>query len=270
MTIHHFPFHIGDFLGGVMHMDGMEIGAYTMLIIAHYQLGREGLPDDQKKMAKIARLSTKQWSQVRDTVLEKFNLRNGFWTHIKVIEIISQIELKSSEQKAKALKRWNSDDATALPDDCQPLTTNQKPEKKEKELSNDSSKKTRGTRLPDDWEVSAAGVEFSYTQGMTDQSIITESDKFRDYWHAVSGQKGVKNDWDATWRNWIRNRKGTKNGAGIDYTRLEAASNAAAKHARTRPGNRKVQTGLFAEGDGGFEDLGQDVEVPYRALSDTG
>lgn len=30
------------------------------------------------------------------------------------------------------------------------------------------------------------------------------AESFRDYWHAAPGQKGVKLDWSATWRNWIR------------------------------------------------------------------
>jgi hypothetical protein len=28
--------------------------------------------------------------------------------------------------------------------------------------------------------------------------------RFRDYWTAQPGQRGVKADWDATYRNWIR------------------------------------------------------------------
>jgi len=28
--------------------------------------------------------------------------------------------------------------------------------------------------------------------------------EFQDYWLSVSGQKGVKKDWLATWRNWCR------------------------------------------------------------------
>jgi len=34
-----------------------------------------------------------------------------------------------------------------------------------------------------------------------------EFEKFRDYWIAQPGQKGVKADWDATWRNWVRKAK---------------------------------------------------------------
>jgi hypothetical protein len=36
---------------------------------------------------------------------------------------------------------------------------------------------------------------------------LVEFEKFRDYWIAQPGQKGVKLDWDATWRNWCRNAK---------------------------------------------------------------
>jgi hypothetical protein len=33
------------------------------------------------------------------------------------------------------------------------------------------------------------------------------ADEFRDYWISVPGSKGVKLDWLATWRNWIRRSK---------------------------------------------------------------
>lgn len=31
-----------------------------------------------------------------------------------------------------------------------------------------------------------------------------EGAKFRDYWQARAGKEGVKLDWQATWRNWVR------------------------------------------------------------------
>ena len=34
-------------------------------------------------------------------------------------------------------------------------------------------------------------------------------DEFKDYWIAVPGAKGVKLDWLATWRNWVRRAKTT-------------------------------------------------------------
>ena len=35
-------------------------------------------------------------------------------------------------------------------------------------------------------------------------------EKFKDYWISQPGQKGVKLDWFATWRNWVRNTNAPK------------------------------------------------------------
>jgi len=36
-----------------------------------------------------------------------------------------------------------------------------------------------------------------------------QTEAFIDYWTSQPGQKGVKSDWVATWRNWIRNSRPT-------------------------------------------------------------
>ncbi|WP_435310660.1 hypothetical protein [Primorskyibacter sedentarius] len=66
---------------------------------------------------------------------------------------------------------------------------------------------TRGTRLkleslPDDWQAFAR-------KERPDIDARNEFATFRDYWIAQPGQKGVKVDWDATWRNWVRRCNGT-------------------------------------------------------------
>ena len=46
-----------------------------------------------------------------------------------------------------------------------------------------------------------------------------EHKKFVDYWTAATGSKATKLDWDATWRNWIRNaRPGTQPRPGAGPT----------------------------------------------------
>lgn len=61
----------------------------------------------------------------------------------------------------------------------------------------------RGSRLPDGWAPSAETQEWSKAQGVTDPTG-TILDDFRDYWQALPGAKGVKLDWDATFRNRVR------------------------------------------------------------------
>ena len=47
-----------------------------------------------------------------------------------------------------------------------------------------------------------------------DLDFDLEHRKFADYWIAQPGAKGRKVDWNATWRNWIRN-------ARVDKSRQE-------------------------------------------------
>jgi hypothetical protein len=64
---------------------------------------------------------------------------------------------------------------------------------------------TRGSRLPPDWQPAPHGWNFAANKGWEHEHVLIEVEKFRDYWIAQPGQKGVKVDWDATWRNWCRN-----------------------------------------------------------------
>jgi hypothetical protein len=54
------------------------------------------------------------------------------------------------------------------------------------------------------WQPSQADLDFALDSGWTREFVEMEVCKFRDYWTALPGQKGVKLDWPATWRNWIR------------------------------------------------------------------
>lgn len=47
-------------------------------------------------------------------------------------------------------------------------------------------------------------MAFAESLGLRNGKASAELEKFRDYWAAQPGQKGVKTDWPATWRNWVR------------------------------------------------------------------
>jgi len=44
--------------------------------------------------------------------------------------------------------------------------------------------------------------------------------RFTDHWNAQPGQRGVKLDWLATWRNWVRNER-REHGNGRSESQLE-------------------------------------------------
>jgi hypothetical protein len=72
--------------------------------------------------------------------------------------------------------------------------------------------KRNGTRLPDDWRPTPELIAAARTE-RPDIDLRLETAKFRDHWHAKTGRDATKLDWDATYRNWIRNAR-SPNGFG--------------------------------------------------------
>lgn len=68
-----------------------------------------------------------------------------------------------------------------------------------------TASKKRGSRLSQDWFLPTEWGKWAVDEGWPEETIRAEADKFKDYWHSVAGSKGVKLDWQATWRNWMRN-----------------------------------------------------------------
>ena len=77
---------------------------------------------------------------------------------------------------------------------------------KEKETKAETEKKHRASRLPQDWQPNDRMLAFCENE-RPDLNPIEVAATFRDYWHSQAGQKGVKADWEATWRNWVRNQR---------------------------------------------------------------
>lgn len=76
----------------------------------------------------------------------------------------------------------------------------------------------RGTRLPDGWMPSEE-TRAAMREQFPHLDLKAIHDEFSDYWRAVPGAKGRKTDWDATWRNRVREiasrqRAPTRNGNG--------------------------------------------------------
>lgn len=65
----------------------------------------------------------------------------------------------------------------------------------------------KASRLPNDWKLPKAWGEWAQKErpAWTADQIRQVADKFRDHWIGIGGQKGTKLDWEATWRNWVRN-----------------------------------------------------------------
>jgi hypothetical protein len=79
----------------------------------------------------------------------------------------------------------------------------------ETETETKREKNKRGSRLAQDLFFPKEWCDFLVEQ-RPELNAQQTFEKFKDYWIAQAGQKGVKLDWFATWRNWVRNTNAPK------------------------------------------------------------
>lgn len=73
-----------------------------------------------------------------------------------------------------------------------------------------------GSRLPDDWTPPEDWLAWARSE-KPGINALQEADKFRDFWHGKAGKDGRKANWQATWRNWIRNSRQANGYANSGY-----------------------------------------------------
>ena len=116
---------------------------------------------------------------------------------------VSETVIKSTVYK---LSHWlNHEDIDAISsryqDDAPETETETETERKK-----ETEKKQAASRLPQDWKATDRMVLFCENE-RPDLDVKEIEATFRDYWIAQPGQKGRKADWEATWRNWVRNQR---------------------------------------------------------------
>lgn len=76
----------------------------------------------------------------------------------------------------------------------------------EQSISAPSAKSPRGTSLPKDWTLPDDWKTWA-VQTRPDLNIAEVAASFHDFWLGKPGKDGRKADWQATWRNWVRNQR---------------------------------------------------------------
>jgi len=199
-----------DFIEGTIGMAFEIKCAYRVILDLIYMQGGK-LPDDARYISGSLGCSIRKWNSIRDVLVAsgKIQVIGEFLTNKRADKELETLSKLQDNQSQKASKPRKNNDLQE-PQLSQPEPEPEPEPKKEKEETTVSSKK-RGTRISDDWTPDLA---FAESEGIEKSQALREGDKFRDYWKSQAGQKGVRLDWDATYRNWIRKfvDDGKKNG----------------------------------------------------------
>ena len=220
--MHYYKFNIADYRKDTGHLSTIEHGIYRQLIDWYY-LDENPIPLETQVVSRRLRLA----SEVE--VLSLQNVLSDFFKEGKSGYVHKRIELDINDYHEQAEKNQRNGKLggrpkkthsviDGLPDESQnnlnhkPLTTNHKL----------IEKKTLGKRLASDFSFPLEWEEFCQ-QTRPELSPVKTFDQFKDYWIAQAGQKGVKLDWFATWRNWVRTTNAPKQNP-YDVVRLTVPS----------------------------------------------
>lgn len=148
-------FYPSDWLSGTRGLNAVETGVYITLIATMYE-GERPVPNEPKRLARQLGMTPAALDKTLKALLERGKIvltEEGFWKN----RVGKEIKIRSEKSEAaaqSASKRWSkttekqsSDDANAMPTQCErnatdDATRNQIPEERDKSLSKAHATKT--------------------------------------------------------------------------------------------------------------------------------
>lgn len=206
--MHYYKFNIADYRKDTGHLSTIEHGIYRQLIDWYY-LDEQPIPEETQVVIRRLRLGSEEVKFLQNVLSDFFVLGKKGYTHkrieVEIKDYHEQVEKNKNNGKLGGRPKKTQVVISGLPDESQnnpnqePLTINHKPIEKNK----------RGSRLSPDFLFTGEWLAFC-KQERPDLEPVQTFEKFKDYWIAQAGQKGVKLDWFATWRNWVRSTNAPK------------------------------------------------------------
>ena len=223
--MHYYQFNIGDYKSHTEHLAELEDLAYRRMLDWYY-LHETPLPLETFEIARLIRMRTH--TDCIAVVLQEFFIRTETgWANHRADQEIAKAGEKSSKARESAKARWcKQKDANAMRTHSESNATQDTIHITQDTIhitqdTEHKNKKQRGTRLPADCLLPVDWADFC-KQERPDLVPRQVFDEFKDYWIAQPGQKGVKTDWDATWRNWVRRQNAPKTNSARTVIDIDA------------------------------------------------
>lgn len=204
--MHYYQFNIGDYKSHTEHLSEMEDLTYRRLLDWYY-LHESPIPLDIQETARQIRMRS-HTDCISVVLHEYFERTDHGWIHHRANDEINKAGDKSQKARESAKTRWSKrKDANALQTQSESNATHNT-----LHITQDTKPKVktqRGSRLPTDWALPIEWKDWA-EKNRPDLNAQTVADGFRDFWISKAGSGGVKLDWFATWRNWVRSQSAPK------------------------------------------------------------
>ena len=147
-------------------------------------------------------------------------VENGYLIHDFAEHQSTKAEIESDRERKRAAGRaggkakaaaQKAEPSKVLAEPKQEVSTTPSKIYPETETQTETNKRSitpaaRGSRLTTDWAPDVV-VNEKLSEQFPDYDLAAILETFRDYWVAKSGRDATKLDWNATWRNWVRNQR---------------------------------------------------------------
>lgn len=214
--MHYYKFNIADYRKDTAHLTPMEHYIYRSLIDWYY-LDELPIPKETESVTRRLSLDNHSLRLLQNVLHDFFKLTETGYIHkridVEIAEYHGMIKANTENgkkggrpakpvtkrDKTEPLKSANRNESEINPN-YKPLTINQEPITTIESL--------RGSRLNipqivDEW------INWAITERpeLTVSRVHMIYEQFSDHWKSQPGSKGIKLDWFATWRNWVRREK---------------------------------------------------------------
>ena len=205
-----------DFIEGTIGMAFELKGAYRLVLdLIYMQNGR--LPDDARYISGQLGCTVRAWNGYREQLVKmgKLTVENGIISNFRAsleLDNLAEISRKNAENGRLSHKNKGLGQAVAK----RPVSHTE-PDTEREETNVSSLPRKRASRLKPDWVLPRDWGEWALSEGWPDTVIRQEAARFKDYWIGKAGKDAAKLDWEATFRNWMRNCKSPKVHSGDGY-----------------------------------------------------
>jgi uncharacterized protein YdaU (DUF1376 family) len=182
-------FYVAEYQADTMHLTAEEHGAYLLLIFNYWQTGK---PIPEKRLQKIARVSSERWTDVKETLSEFFRDNGDEWVHDRIeADLIAARDSQAQRAaagkasaearkaaKRDALKKESNDRSTTVEQPKDERSTN-----KEENRTEENREQNNGSADAD-----PAG-EPSPSKKFTDEDFEKFWKFCREHWFGAHGHK---------------------------------------------------------------------------------
>ena len=138
------PLWTDAYLGDTLHLTTIEHGAYLLLLITMWRTKTTSLPNDDRLLARYARLTPTQWRRISPILLPFFKVKNGVLTQGRLTDEANAVRQHSKRQSDRSKARWlktkETGNAAGMPETSLTLSLSQPTVKKEAKASKKTPK----------------------------------------------------------------------------------------------------------------------------------